>query len=111
MSGMDVQFDPGRIDLVTLDESKNIYKLIVAAAHVTSMGVADEDALRQKLTNYIAVASSGELQRRYPQLGAMSCVIQVDLAPEAPSALRKVASEFEAESSSRGLTLTICEID
>jgi hypothetical protein len=108
---MSHQIDPGRIDLVTLDENKNIFKLIVAASHVTAMDAADEDALRQKLTNYMAVAISGDLQERYQSLSGMGCVIQVDVAPNAPVALRQVASEFEVEASSNGLSLTICEIE
>jgi hypothetical protein len=111
MSETSSQFDPDRIDLVTLDENNNIFKFIVAASHVTAMDAADEGALRQKLTNYVAVAISGDLQERYPSLAGMGCLIQVDVAPNAPVALRQVASEFEGEASLNGLSLTICEIE
>jgi len=97
--------------LVTLDENNNVFKLIVAASNVTAMEAADEDALRRKLSNYVSIAASGDLQERYPSLVGMGCVIQVDVAPNAPPALRRIASEFEAEASSNGLTLTICEIE
>ena len=111
MSETDIQLDPGRIDLITLDEANNAYKLIVAASHIMEMGAADEAALRQKLTNYITVANSGELQRQYPQLSTMDCVIQVDVSSGTPQSLQTILSAFEAEASSNGLTLTICEID
>ncbi|MBM6595494.1 DUF6572 domain-containing protein [Microvirga pudoricolor] len=111
MSEVSNKFDPGCIDLVTVDESNNVFKLIVAASDVTSMEATDADALRQKLSNYVSMGGSGQLQERYPSLVGMGCVIQVDVASNAPQALLRIASEFETKASSNGLTLTICEIE
>jgi hypothetical protein len=111
MDETEAQFDPSRVDLITVAEDKGIYKLIIAAAHISAMGAADEDALRQKLANYIVIAASGELQGRYPELAAYSGVIQVDIAPDAPLALRQIPLGFSAEASSKGLSIRICEID
>lgn len=97
---------PNTIDLITQEADGSFALIIVHEGEWEGSG-EEEDALLQKINDYLYFIMEGEFYRRCPQAEGQSVRVQIDTSSAAPDNIRGLVSQVDEKLMERNIRASI----